>query len=277
MKHMYDTENIDIDRLKDIFDSFNKTTENLRQTHEQLSSKVAELQLELEEKNRELARKEKLAALGQMAAGVAHEIRNPLGGIEIYVSMLARSQEIGAKEKDIVTKVMKGISRLNRTVGDLLDYTRDVRPQHRDCCIQDIVEESITTLAKDIEEKRITVRRSYETEKKFRVDPDLLQHVFLNIIINAVQACEAEGLVDISRGEEGSSGFSILFEDSGCGIPDEIIGNIFEPFFTKKSTGIGLGLSIVGNIIRAHGGEVRCGNREKGGAFFEIRIPGDET
>ncbi len=276
MNKLAESENISIERLKEIFDSFNATTESLKATHERLSRKVEALQKELEEKNRELAQKEKLAALGQMAAGIAHEIRNPLGGIELYLSTLARSGNIGEKEKDVVGKMMKGIVRLNRTVSDLLDYTRDVTPQPRDCGVAEILEESFATLAREIESREISVDRTYNDRDYFHLDPDLLQHVFLNIILNAVQAVGEKGRIAVTLDRVPENRLKITFEDTGPGIPDDVAQRMFDPFYTSKSTGIGLGLAIVSNIVKAHGGEIRCGNRQQGGAFFIIEIPGSE-
>lgn len=276
MNQLSEPENMSIERLKEIFNSFNATTESLRATQERLTSKVEELQKELEEKNRELARKEKLAALGQMAAGIAHEIRNPLGGIELYLSTLARSANIGDREKAVLGKMMKGIVRLNRTVSDLLDYTRDVTPQPRDCGVAEILEESLAILAREIESRKISVDRNYNDRGHFHVDPDLLQHVFLNIILNAVQAVGEKGRIAVSLDRGADDRLQVTFEDTGKGIPHEVAERMFDPFFTSKSTGIGLGLAIVGNIVKAHNGEIRCGNREQGGAFFTIEIPATE-
>lgn len=258
--------------LGPILRDYMAVAERLQSTHEALQHEVERLRAELESKDRELERRRRLAALGELAAGVAHEVRNPLGAIQLYSGLLRSEcgdlQAAGA----LIDKIEAGIRAIDGVVQDTLALAprrrtyepvpvRRVIERASDLC-RDKLDRAAVGLVTDLPDTEILVP----------VEPDGLQRVLLNLMINAADASPAGGVIEMQvRQDERQA--TITVADRGCGLPAELIDRIFDPFFTTKDHGTGLGLTIASRLVEAYGGELTANNREGGGAAFVIRLP----
>jgi signal transduction histidine kinase len=258
-----------IEELGRIIMAYSEITEKLQVSHNQLASRVESLQKELSEKNRLLERRNRLAALGEMAAGMAHEIRNPLGGIQLYASMLAKDVSDRPDSAQLVQKISGGVKRLEALVSQVLQFTREIRISAVEVDVVSVVKQSVELIdghcVIDAPEILIAV-----------ADPLLIGQCVMNLVRNALDAMggRASAALRIAKpasGEEGRQ-FRLIVEDTGPGIPAGVMEKIFNPFFTTKDDGTGLGLAIVHRIVEAHDGTISVSNRTEGGAKFEIRI-----
>lgn len=265
-----------MEELGRIILAYSEVTERLQQSHEQLRKTVEHLRQELSEKNRLLERKNRLAALGEMAAGLAHEIRNPLGGIQLYASMLAH--DLAGREEPLRTvhKISAGVKRLEGLVGQVLQFTREIAVNPEPADLAQIVTQSVEYAQKAFIDRGVECRVEGPRPLLVNVDPLLFGQTLLNLLLNAAEAIESGGHVQVkfARPPERSAArqFHLSVRDSGAGIEPEILDRIFNPFFTTKDTGTGLGLAIVHRIVEAHDGTITASNEESGGARFEIRI-----
>lgn len=259
--------------LEAILAAWNDATVRLEKTHAALQSEVARLTSELEEKNRELARQNRLADLGRMASHVAHEVRNSLVPVSLYLSLLRRRLADDAGSVDVLTKVEAGFRALDATVNDLLNFTSHREPQWRTFIVQDFVEEIFESLAPQLEAQAIDVSLDVPPNTVITADRDMLRRAVLNLVLNAVDAMPDGGELAVTSYHTRNGGFELEIADSGPGLSEEQIEKAFEPFFTTKSSGTGLGLSIVQRIAEAHGGRVTAMNCPQGGAAFTIELP----
>ncbi|MDR2555175.1 MAG: GHKL domain-containing protein [Fibromonadaceae bacterium] len=238
--------------------------------------KALEMQTEqLKKMQEEVNQSRVLSALGEMAATVAHEIRNPLGGIGGYASLLARSIPPEDPKRKYVDKIIGGISSLNKIVGNLLAYTRKTNLQKQNTDLVNWAEAILAHAEIEIEKekKQLFIERNFPTEPlNAEIDAERLQQVMLNLLMNAIQAIETDG--KISVGISSNEKFAeITVADTGNGIEPEHLKNIFTPFFTTKEQGTGLGLAIVKKIIDLHEGEITVESSVGKGTSFRIKIP----
>jgi len=263
-----------IEELGRIILAYSEVTEKLQLSHERLEQTVTALREELSEKNRMLERKNRLAALGEMAAGMAHEIRNPLGGIQLYASMLAGDVADRPQSFELAQKIGGCVRKLEGLVSRVLHFAREMNVQMVECDLAEVVDDSLSLAGGAIVEKLIKVSTKGPASLIVSADPLMLGQALLNLILNAVQASEKGGgvVVEIAADASGGNQFRLAVEDSGPGIRPEIMDKIFDPFFTTKDEGTGLGLAIVHRVVEAHEGIISASNREGGGARFEIRI-----
>ncbi len=256
--------------------AYSEVTEKLQQSHERLERTVDTLRLELTEKNQLLERKNRLAALGEMAAGMAHEIRNPLGGIQLYASLLAKDVADRPASLTVVQKIAGGVRRLESLVSQILQFTREMKANCSEADLAVIVSEAVEYASAGFGQRKIDVHVDGPVSMPVRVDALLLGQAVLNLLLNASEAMDDGGQIRIrySCPPEGTQGrqFHLVVEDDGPGIPSHILERIFDPFFTTKDTGTGLGLAIVHRVIEAHDGSIVVTNLEGRGAKFEIRI-----
>jgi signal transduction histidine kinase len=265
-----------LEDLHEVLQMYNEVTQRLQVSHEKLQAEVARLTVQLEETNRELEMKKRLAALGEMAAGIAHEIRNPLGGIQLYASTLAAEVADRPLASDLVRKISSGVKGLNALVSDMLAFTRDLQLAKREEELGEIVTEALELAAPSLLEADVTVRVHGSVEgRAVSADRRLLGRVLLNLVMNAAEAIGEAGIeggrIEI-RAERRGPQVELTIEDNGPGIAQEHLEKMFDPFFTTKHTGTGLGLAIVHRIIEAHGGKITAENRKKPerGARFRI-------
>jgi signal transduction histidine kinase len=226
---------------------------------------------ELERAQRELVAREKLAAIGELAAVVAHEVRNPLGVIYNSVATLARVAKPQGDVEPLLDIVREEASRVNRTVADLLEFARPSVLAKHEAKLSLIAEDAVASASEDARSRGVTVRLEADCDARALVDEHLLRRALLNLIDNATQASEDGGTVDVRIRSEGSHAF-IEVEDGGCGIAAEARDRLFEPFFTTKSVGTGLGLAVVKRFAESHGGEVLIRSSEDAGSCFTIRL-----
>lgn len=262
--------------LATIIDRYNDVTERLKRSHELLGREVARLGQELAEKNKELARRERLAALGEMAAGVAHEIRNPLGGIGLYASLLERDLQDRPEQSDLARRIGVGVENLAGIVNDILAFAGGAEPNRRSVRLAEIIDSALTQAAPqaDLLDAEIDVDLRL-TQIQLYCDAGQIERALVNLIRNALDAAGKGGRVWIRAGEGryDDPTSAIVIEDNGPGIPPEQLQRVFHPFFTTKGTGTGLGLAIVHRIAESHGGSVVAGNRKGGGAAFVLFVP----
>ncbi len=264
-----------------IISTYNEATERLKQSHEALGREVCRLREELQDKSRQLHRKERLAALGEMAAGVAHEVRNPLGAIRLYASLLKRDLADRPEQLDLVRSLETGVRNIDGIVGDILAFAGEMEPHPRPVGLAEILE-SVLAQAWPRAGRR---HRSVEVDAAAKqvtlyCDPGQIGRALLNLIANALDAVPEDGHVWVQIGPLSGPGHDlddglchICVEDNGPGMEPGLLQRVFNPFFTTKDTGTGLGLSIVHRIAEANGGCVRAGNRKGGGAVFVLSVP----
>lgn len=274
--------------LADLLRAFNDVTSRLEGAHERLRAEVLRLESELKDANARLERSSRLAAIGEMAAGVAHEVRNPLASIGLYARMLAEDLADRPGQREIAQKIGQAVRGLDGIVGDVLQLSRELRPRHRWSDAGDLLERSLETARGD---RRQRVRAWVDGGAhgvRLWCDPDLLGRAVVNIARNALEAMEETGTVGgelelgarvESRGQGGLGGpvATLWARDTGPGIPPEARDRVFNPFYTTRAQGTGLGLAIVHRIMEAHGGAVVVGDGSGGrGALVECVLPAGE-
>ncbi|HJV36083.1 cache domain-containing protein [Geomonas sp.] len=247
-----------------------------------LEQKVRERTAQLEEKNRllltaheELARAEKLADLGVVAAGVAHEMNNPLaimrGNTEVLEMYLAEGDE-GREEVEVISRQ---IDRMAKIVANLLTFARQRPIRVQEVAIPQLLDDILEQAGHQVDLERIKVARSYAIDlPTIAGDPDKLRQVFINLIVNAVQAMPNGGVLTLmARIKEGGRSCEISVADTGPGIPPEHLDKLFTPFFTTKDQGTGLGLSVSYGIVKDHQGVIKPESRPGEGAVFRVVLP----
>ncbi|MGQ9689225.1 MAG: two-component system sensor histidine kinase NtrB [Desulfobaccales bacterium] len=223
----------------------------------------------------QLYQAERLAALGEMTAGVAHEIRNPLGIISSTAELLRERLNRYEPDNRLAQIIVEEANRLNIKVSEFLDFARPREPNLQPCQVDKVLDRSLELLHPEIERLHISVQRDYQTDGKVQpADPALLHQAFLNILLNAIQAMPEGGTlkVSVSAGPNGLD-TEIKVQDSGEGIAPETLKKVFNPFYTTKEKGSGLGLPIVKSIIESHRGAIRIDSSLGKGTIVTINLP----
>jgi signal transduction histidine kinase len=260
--------------LQAILAAWNEATDRLQHTHETLQAEVRRLSDELEAKNRELARKNRLADLGQMASHVAHEVRNSLVPMKLYLSMLRRRIDHDGGALDILDKVTAGFTALEATVGDLLNFSSQRDPRRQRLQVALLLAEIVHSLEPQLLAQGIRAWLDCPQDLQASADADMLRRAVLNLLLNALDALPEGGELVVTACRT-SRGLEIEVADSGPGVPAPLLDRLFEPFFTTKGGGTGLGLSIVERVAAAHGGRATAANCPEGGAAFTLILPQD--
>jgi len=226
----------------------------------------------------EIRRKEKLAAIGDLAAGVAHEIRNPLSSIKGIASYYKNKFENGSEDEEMAGVMIEEVDRLNRVISELLEFARPTQLNRKSCDINDLLKHSMRLVEQEAEAKNVRIEFNFTSDYvETEGDPDRLTQCFLNLFLNALQAMESGGRLIISSSVADSTGESgqvaVDIRDNGPGIPSEDVSKIFDPYFTTKSKGTGLGLAIVHKIIEAHEGQIKVRSTIGQGTVFSIVLP----
>ena len=220
-----------------------------------------------------LSRAERLSSLGEMAAGISHEIRNPLGIIRSSAELLKKKVTKIDPSNTIPDIIVEEANRLNRIITDFINFAKPRSPNLVPCRIEEVIDKNINYLTMQIEENGYTINQKYQNSlPKIQADAAMLYQSFLNILINAMQAMPEGGCIDISISTDNKN-VTVIFEDEGQGIPDEVIEKVWDPFFTTKEMGTGLGLGVVKNLIESHGGTIQIANRIRGGARVTVELP----
>ncbi len=232
----------------------------------------------LDQMQTSLSRAERLATLGQVAAGIAHEIRNPLVGIGANAFLLLDEFDVSDPRHADLEMILKETKRLDRIVNQIVDYARPRELAPELCPLDDLLNEAIKLLDSTLTAKRLTVARALPpTLARFQADRDQIKQVLLNVFQNAIDASRNGTAIDLTavelpRGQQ--AGIVIKVTDHGVGIPDEALTHVFEPFFTRgKKHGTGLGLAICRNIIESHGGDIQITSEVGKGTSVRIWLP----
>jgi signal transduction histidine kinase len=237
---------------------------------ESIIEKRAQERLKLKEK---LSRAEHLSTLGEMVAGISHEIRNPLGIIKSSSELLKKKMAGYDPSNTIPDIIIEESVRLNNIITDFLNFAKPRIPNMMACNVEDVLEKNINFLASHIEQEGYTVEKHYDHNiPEITADSDMLYQAFLNILINAMQAMPEGGKIRVAI-QSTDNTVKIFFEDEGEGIPQDLMGKIWDPFFTTKAKGTGLGLGIVKNIIESHSGSVQIRTRPGAGARVKVELP----
>lgn len=223
-----------------------------------------------------MARKEKLMALGHLAAGVAHEIRNPLSSIKGLAKYFAERTPPGGEAQELALVMAKEADRLNRVVSELLELVRPAHLNYQPVDINTLIHHSLQLVSQDAQSRGIELQFTPRPElTSIKADPDRLNQVLLNLYLNAMQAIGRDGAIHVSASEADRQRVKIVVKDSGKGMSDEELQAIFTPYFTTKADGTGLGLAVVQNIIEQHGGTIRAESQPGAGAIFTLWLPVD--
>lgn len=229
----------------------------------------------LKEMEKKMRRHEQLAALGKMAAGVAHEVRNPLSSIKGFATLLGSKFSEGSDEDEAARLLVHEVERLNRSITELLDFAKPLPLNLEKVDIGNLVNDTLKLMRADAEELGASITCDVDpTVPEIEIDPDRLKQVLLNLYLNALQAMAENGTlaVVVKRGEDPGT-VEISVGDTGCGIPAEITDQILDPYFTTKPEGTGLGLAIVQKIIDEHGGTINITSKEGEGTTVTISLP----
>jgi len=241
------------------------------------SAALVEAQMRaIDEARARLAQSEKLAALGQLAATVAHEVRNPLAVIRSAAQDIAErlppSDEDACRSSSFITAE---IDRLTSVVSSLLAFARPLRIDRREVTVAELCERALLLARGPAGVRRVPVRQRLATGlPRLEVDADLLCQVLVDLLANAAEAVPVEGDITLeAQATDGGRGLEIRVADSGPGVPADLRARIFEPFFTTRPGGTGLGLAVARQIVEAHGGRIGAGDRPGGGACFTVWLP----
>lgn len=211
---------------------------------------------EVRQLQEEVRRKEKLAAIGNLAAGVAHEIRNPLSSIKGFAKYFEGLPALGEEEKALAQVMAKEVDRLNRVVTELLELVRPSDLKEQEVNLNDVIDHSLLLIRQDAEARHIAIRfMRNDTLPNVSIDPDRFTQALLNLYLNAIQAIDREGELSVILESAPNDTINILVQDSGKGIPPDNLVNIFNPYFTTKASGTGLGLAIVQKVVEEHQGK----------------------
>ncbi len=244
----------------------------------EMEEQLAQREAELDKKNRELFRSKKLAAIGTLASGVAHELNNPLNNIYISTQVLVREMGNNCPSimKEVVTDIRSQTLRVKSIVGDLLEFARGRKPQMESIDLQELISKAYKLIKnfRDVEKVRFTLDSSAE-HVSISADPDQMERVFVNLFTNAVDAMSGEGDLSVNVAE-GEKSVEIKVRDTGKGMSGEEMEKVFEPFYTTKDKGTGLGLAIVFKVINKHKGRITIQSEEGRGTTFTITLPKDQ-
>ncbi len=253
-----------LERLQSLYSQLEKSHRQLKSSHEQL-----------EGAQRQLIQTEKMASLGQLAAGVAHELNNPIGTIMMFSRMIQKEMAQDQKWQKDITIVVQEADRAAKIIKDLLSFARETKVKPGQVSINPVIQETLSLLVKQSLFHNIEVVVLLDpTLPTTFADPDLLKQVFFNIILNGAQAMEGKGTLTIqTQNIDNGRTIEIRIQDTGKGIPEKHIPKLFDPFFTTKEKGTGLGLALVYSIVSKHKGSIAVESELEKGATFLIRLP----
>ena len=221
----------------------------------------------------DLRRREKFSAVGEAAAVIAHEIRNPLGIIKTSTDLVRSRSHLAPSEAKMMDYISDEVKRIDRLIHDFLDFARAAPPRLEPLYLQAVVARAKAIMQPEFDRLAITcVIEDHGALPMVQADPDHLYQAVLNLLLNAIDAVEGGGVITIQLANEGD-GVRLSVLDSGSGLPEAILGRVFDPFFTTKSKGSGLGLAKVQSIMESHGGQVRYRKLAGYGACFDLVFP----
>lgn len=220
-----------------------------------------------------------LSEVGQMAAGIAHEIRNPLGGIAGFATMLARDLKDDPDKLELVSKIQDGVKSLNKITSDVLSFHKSLTVRLTKISIKDVIVSTLELIRSELNYagRKYEIKEDYpQSSLAVELDIQLIQRVLINLFRNAFQAVSPDKVAELSvrlRYNLLENRYQVEIKDNGCGIPDTVISKLFTPFFTTKAEGTGLGLAMVKKMVEAHKGRIEVSSIAEQGALFRLLLP----
>jgi two-component system NtrC family sensor kinase len=270
------------DEIAQLASSFRQMTSDLKKADSELvqwgktlEQKVQERTEELIKTENQLIQSDKVASLGKLAAGVAHEINSPLTGVLTYSSLLLKTKKEGDPEREDLEVIVNETNRCKKIVRGLLDYARQTAPQKTSCDVNELLDKSIDLIAHQATLQNVKIDRKFRPDlPKIMIDVGQIQQVFINILLNAIEAMQQGGTLTVSSGLDREK-VALSFADTGVGIPEDILPKILDPFFTTKEQGkgTGLGLSVSYGIIERHRGKLEVKSKVGQGTTFTVKLP----
>jgi signal transduction histidine kinase len=252
------------DEIGSLADSFNAMVKKLREANQ----KIEHLH------NQQMEKAEHLASIGELAAGLAHEIKNPIAGMKGAVEIFNQQTDPSDPKKEIFNEILLQIEKIHRVIQDLLSYAKPKEMNFSLVNPNECIENAIKLARPQTNSKDIIFHfEGIDNNTLARIDADKIQELILNLMLNSISAIEKNGQIDIKLLKKNNKDLEILFSDNGKGIKKEHLAQIFHPFFTTKRRGTGLGLSICQKIINAHNGTIQLKSKEREGTTFFIRLP----
>jgi len=237
-------------------------------------ARVEEVAQRLQQQQRDMLRAEQLAAVGQLAAGVAHEVRNPLTGIKMLVESALKSENRKPLNLEDLRVIYREVARLEQTVQGFLNFAKLPAPKCSTCDLREVVQQAAALVGTRARQQAVTLAIHLpDVPVSTFIDRGQLDTVLVNLLINALDAMPQGGALEVDVELTADGGARVAIADTGTGIAPEVASRLFEPFTTTKPTGTGLGLSISGRILQEHGGALSAGNRPEGGARFLLTLP----
>jgi signal transduction histidine kinase len=273
-------------RFNDMSRSLVEREDSIIELNRNLEEKVQSRTAELEEKNRllvqtreELLRVEKLAAIGELAAGVAHEINNPMAIIRGNTELLQLSVPEDAPIREEVDTIFQQVKRVERIVSNLLKFARREQMEAGTVRLNELLHEIVGQIGHQVSLEGIELVEQYaESVAQVEGDADQLRQVFTNLVLNAVQAMPSGGVLSVrTQPVEPAGSYEVKIADTGVGIALENLRQVFNPFYTTKASGTGLGLSVSYGIVREHGGRIDVESVPGGGSTFTVVLPRSQT
>jgi len=248
--------------------------QELKAFSQQMEEKIQKTTADLRKTEAQLIRSEKLAALGQLAAGIAHEIRNPLTSINILIHSLTENFPPESARREDLQVIEEEIRRINEIVDQFLRFARPAPPRLQKADVLSVFEETLQLLRPQMEKYRIIVQKEFQVLRPISMDREQMKQVILNLLLNAVQAMPNGGRLTL-RGQvlEDGQWVTLSIQDSGIGIPSEDMNKLFDPFFSTKEGGVGLGLSIAHRIIDQHHGKIEVESAPGKGTLLTVWLP----
>jgi signal transduction histidine kinase len=259
-----------------------RISNTLKDEFRELGNAFNEMAISLKEQQRKCKVAERLAAVGEIAAGLAHEVKNPLAGIKVSIEVLKSELDLKQEDKEIFLRIINEINRIEALLKNMLNYARPSKPRSDSVSLQEILEPIIKTSEFSLRSpndkshftKEIDFVRDFEPDTpKIYADPGQLLQIFLNLILNAVDSIAEKGTITVKTSRIPGGFVQILIADTGKGIDPELGETIFKPFFTTKSKGTGLGLAISKRLVEQHNGTISVSSNQEGGATFVITLP----
>ena len=270
------------DEIGELAGAFNDMTCNLRKARQELENwgknleaKVEERASEIKQMQDHLLRSEKLASLGELVAGIAHELNNPLTGMLVFSNLVHDDERLHPElQKDLVV-IIQQTERCSKIVKGLLDFSRESCPQPVPTCLNSLIETTLALIGHQAFLHNVVIRPELdESLPETLIDPNQVEQVIINLMINASQAMPEGGIMTITTGvaPDGRHAFATI-RDTGCGIPEENLGRIFDPFFSTKEKGTGLGLSLCYGIVENNRGRIEVESTVNVGTAFTVTFP----
>ncbi len=273
--HMIDNIERNDKELQEKNDEILKLLETTKRFNEVLETEIEQATREIKEKHKALIKTEKLATIGELATGVAHEVRNPLSGIAIALELMQDETE-NEEHQQTISEILDEIVRLERIVKGLFQLGHPKSLQLIECQPNDIVDRALSLVNMKAKSKGVMIEKNLSCENQFYVDHEQIEQVVLNLLINGIDATGSFGTVKVET-KNSNGTVEIAVSDTGCGFPQKDIDKILQPFYSTKEKGTGLGLAISNRIVEAHKGKMHITAKEGVGAKFTVEIPNNLT